>query len=1109
MDKLNIISLDKKNDKKKNKLNRIENEEKQDERKNKDNNDSSLTKKNYLEINQEEIKLKLLKILFGEKSKNKIEEQKIYNIKEKNDKKIDDDESQKIFYETSFNFHKSRLPKIKFRNTKDIQAINNNKHNNEKEIKNKIIENETINGNLNENLNINKEKKKMKKVVKKKVKKKKKEKIKKEEKSENYESNIERGEEEVETSTQEERLSKSVQERKVDNKKYFGSKETEQKEKTKEKEKGKIKEKEKKDKKKDKEKIKIKEEEKKVKDINNDKQNEIKYGKKEIVEKLIKVSGKKIFDDKYNLKNKAELNLSSPFFENDKYDSFGNSYIKGNSEEIIREAKNDSLLKREQTINARLINNNTLSQKERIRRKQLEKDLEAEINKDELSDEPYDESEIDYNNKNEEELRCLSDRTRKIKKKIDKNIDKDIDKNVEKNKSLYNSLINKKKIYNTRNYRKFKPFEKKIYTPKKAVLSRESSKSKTIILHKNKYKKENTTYNTSFNSRDKEKKTKFKIFNDNCINKKMVHANTNTLDLNQMSSMDLSSYINYSNININDSNNLSKKIIYIKRSPGRNQQYNNTFNSQIYDSNTMKVLNNYKGNNYNYFNKNQIKKILIRRFNHRNNTDISFSEQNMSYQSNEPNSKVLNETKDDYTSNTFYINTSNIFNIKKNIQLGANNNNNNSFTFRKHIKILNPLQQSLQEINLEDLFLIENKYFNIIHNLGEKREIANDCFDLFNFYYNCSLYQSLLKMFNEPNIIKLNINYTLMSLLISYDLSFKRENLKKIYLLLLEMFIINYKNVMLIAEFITNKVNNNSENSIWISKLTNKIINYKESQEGEDIDSYNNFGLTINEKIKYNTHYLMQKIHYILLNYEENNNNNLLFFLKTINANSYDKIGVFFKENIVRENFGFSSVLASSLIKNSTTSSKIYQPQVPYISFPSIKKYSLILDLDETLIYLDKVRNGNNGTLKIRPGTFLFLEKIQKYYEIIIFSEAEQNYVDLILNSLEENGKYFDYVLYRQHTTIQNEEFIKDLSKIGRKLSNVVIVDNMPQNFRLQKQNGIYIKPFWGTDNDDDVLFYLGKVLIQIANEGGDLRNGLKKYKKEIIINISSSYRDN
>ena len=47
-------------------------------------------------------------------------------------------------------------------------------------------------------------------------------------------------------------------------------------------------------------------------------------------------------------------------------------------------------------------------------------------------------------------------------------------------------------------------------------------------------------------------------------------------------------------------------------------------------------------------------------------------------------------------------------------------------------------------------------------------------------------------------------------------------------------------------------------------------------EEGEEIDSYNNFGLTIFEKIKYNTHYLMQKIHYILLNYDENNNNKII-----------------------------------------------------------------------------------------------------------------------------------------------------------------------------------------------------------------------------------------
>ena len=66
----------------------------------------------------------------------------------------------------------------------------------------------------------------------------------------------------------------------------------------------------------------------------------------------------------------------------------------------------------------------------------------------------------------------------------------------------------------------------------------------------------------------------------------------------------------------------------------------------------------------------------------------------------------------------------------------------------------------------------------------------------------------------------------------------------------------------------------------------------------------------------------------------------------------------------------------------------------------------------------------------------------------------------------------------------------------------------MPQNFRLQPENGIYIKPFWGEDNDDDVLFSLSKILSKIAYEGGDLRDGLKKYRNEIIIDISASYKE-
>lgn len=121
-----------------------------------------------------------------------------------------------------------------------------------------------------------------------------------------------------------------------------------------------------------------------------------------------------MFDDKNILKNKTELNLSKSLTKKDNKDS---SNFTKNIERKINECKNDSLLKREQIINAKLINNNSLSYKERIRRKKLEKDLEKEINNDDLSDDPYEETEIDLNNKDNEEFTSHSTNKRKILKK--------------------------------------------------------------------------------------------------------------------------------------------------------------------------------------------------------------------------------------------------------------------------------------------------------------------------------------------------------------------------------------------------------------------------------------------------------------------------------------------------------------------------------------------------------------------------------------------------------------------------------------------------------------------------------------------------------------------
>jgi CTD small phosphatase-like protein 2 len=80
--------------------------------------------------------------------------------------------------------------------------------------------------------------------------------------------------------------------------------------------------------------------------------------------------------------------------------------------------------------------------------------------------------------------------------------------------------------------------------------------------------------------------------------------------------------------------------------------------------------------------------------------------------------------------------------------------------------------------------------------------------------------------------------------------------------------------------------------------------------------------------------------------------------------------------------------------------------------------------------------------------------------------------------------------------------FIKDLSKLGRDLSKVIIVDNIAENFQLQPNNGIFIKS-WFDDPHDTALAELAPILIQIAKKGcDDVRIALKELKDQMIKEI-------
>ena len=108
--------------------------------------------------------------------------------------------------------------------------------------------------------------------------------------------------------------------------------------------------------------------------------------------------------------------------------------------------------------------------------------------------------------------------------------------------------------------------------------------------------------------------------------------------------------------------------------------------------------------------------------------------------------------------------------------------------------------------------------------------------------------------------------------------------------------------------------------------------------------------------------------------------------------------------------------------------------------FSSERKYTLVLDLDETLIhYVDKPADEGESYFLIRPFCKQFLQEVSQLYEVVIFTAGVQEYADWVVDQLDPGKKLISHRLYRQHTVNRSKTnpyplIIKDLSKLGRSL---------------------------------------------------------------------------
>ena len=174
----------------------------------------------------------------------------------------------------------------------------------------------------------------------------------------------------------------------------------------------------------------------------------------------------------------------------------------------------------------------------------------------------------------------------------------------------------------------------------------------------------------------------------------------------------------------------------------------------------------------------------------------------------------------------------------------------------------------------------------------------------------------------------------------------------------------------------------------------------------------------------------------------------------------------------------------------------IQYPLLPPLENENNNIYTLVLDLDETLVHFFYTPSG--GTFLIRPYCLEFLNKMSKLCEIVIFTAAMKDYADSILDILDSKKNIIKYRLYRQHTSIEGMSFSKDLSKLGRDLNKVIIIDNLSDNFKLQPNNGIPIGT-WTEDMRDTELVDIGNFLKNLVLKNPkDVRIIIQKIKNDM-----------
>ncbi|KAJ0070695.1 hypothetical protein NL108_017747 [Boleophthalmus pectinirostris] len=159
------------------------------------------------------------------------------------------------------------------------------------------------------------------------------------------------------------------------------------------------------------------------------------------------------------------------------------------------------------------------------------------------------------------------------------------------------------------------------------------------------------------------------------------------------------------------------------------------------------------------------------------------------------------------------------------------------------------------------------------------------------------------------------------------------------------------------------------------------------------------------------------------------------------------------------------------------------EPLLPRLHSSDSGKMCVVIDLDETLVHSSfKPVNKADFVIPVeiegtihqvyvlkRPHVDQFLQRMGELFECVLFTASLSKYADPVSDLLDASGA-FTSRLFREACVFHRGNYVKDLSRLGRDLSRVIIIDNSPVSYIFHPDNAVPVASWFDDVSDTELL---------------------------------------